>query len=519
VELISHSNLKKKSLFSPLANILTLKLEFTRRHVMTEKQLSDIIGRDNIVDDEMILAQYSSDMSFVPELRPKCVVKVQKAEQVQELIQWSNESATPLIPISSGPPHFRGDTVPSSGGAIVVDLSGLKKIIRIDRTNRVAMVETGVTFGELVPKLDKAGLKLNLPLLPRSNKSVVGSMLDREPVLMPLYQWDSQDPLTCVEVIFGSGDKFRTGSAAGPGTLEDQWSAKQAQVNPMGPGQTDFGRVIQGSQGTLGIVTWATIRCEILPQMQKPFLIGSNKYEKLADFVYRMLWWKAGEECLILNRAELAAILAATPAEYQNLKDTLPPYLLFFSLAGFEYFPAEKIEYQEKALIDEAKRLGLTMGNSVAGTSSQELLRLFNKPSGEPHWKLRRKGSCQDIAFLTTLDRIHPFVLLMEEQANRYGYSTADIGTYIQPMVQGTSCQCEFTLFYNPDNKREAARVKELYVQAGKALMDAGAFFGRPYGLLVDEIYRRDAETTVSLRKVKKIFDPNNILNPGKLCF
>jgi FAD/FMN-containing dehydrogenase len=486
---------------------------------MAVKNLQEIVGNVNFLDNEKVLEEYSGDISFSPRVRPRCVVKLQKASQVQELVKWANETATPLIPVSSGSPHFRGDTVPSGGGAVIVDLSGLKEVTRIDTINRIAMIETGVTFSELIPRLEKAGLRLNMPLLPRANKSVVGSMLDREPVIMPLYQWDSQDPLTCVEVVFGSGDSFRTGSAAGPGTLEDQWNARQAQVNPMGPGQTSFGNVIQGAQGTLGIVTWATVRCEILPALQKPFFIGSDKYEKLAEFVYRMLWWKAGDECLILNNSNLAAVFAKNPEEYKKLKKSLPQWTLFFCLAGFEYYPEEKIAYQEKALAAEAKRAGLAIGDSIPGASPDKLLRLLDKPAEEPYWKLRLKGACQDIFFLTTLDKAPQFVKIIQEKAGQHGYTASDIGIYIQPMVQGTSCHCEFDLFYDPQNAGEAVRIKELYTQAGEALMNAGAFFSRPYGILVDEIYRRDAGTTAALKKVKKIFDPNNVLNPGKLCF
>ena len=69
--------------------------------------------------------------------------------------------------------------------------------MRVDRARRVAMVEPGVTFGELIPAVEKEGLRLNMPLLPRKSKSVVGSMLEREPVIMPKYQWDISDPLAC----------------------------------------------------------------------------------------------------------------------------------------------------------------------------------------------------------------------------------------------------------------------------------------------------------------------------------
>jgi FAD/FMN-containing dehydrogenase len=486
---------------------------------MAAKTLQEIIGETMIYEDEPVLAEYSGDMSFAPRIRPKCVVKLREAGQLSELVGWANENGTPLVPVSSGAPHFRGGTVPGAGGAVIVDLSSLKKITRIDTANRIAMIETGVTFDEFIPQLAKAGLRLNMPLLPRANKSVVASMLDREPVLMPRYQWDIQDPLTCVEVVFGTGDVFRTGSAAGPGTLEEQWNARQAQVNPMGPGQTSFGNVLQGSQGTLGIVTWATVRCELLPALQKPFLVGSEEYEKLAEFVYRVNWWKAAEELLVLNSSDLAAILAGTPGEFERIRGSLPRWVLCLALAGFDYYPEEKIAYQEKALREEAGKIGLVLGDSVAQVRADALLKLIQQPSGEPYWKLRRRGACQDIFFLTTLDRVPQFVEIMQEQAGRYGYPAEDIGIYIQPMVQGTSCHCEFDLFYEPDNKKEAAGIQELYACAGEALMRAGAFFSRPYGAVVDEVYRRDAAITGALRKVKNIFDPNNIMNAGKLCF
>jgi FAD/FMN-containing dehydrogenase len=244
---------------------------------MVEQELEKILGSENVLNNTEVLEEYSGDLSFAPRVRPRCIVRPGNADEVQKLIKWANEASAHLIPVSSGAPHFRGDTVPGVVGSIIVDLSRMKNIIRVDQRNRVAMIEPGVTFGELIPELEKAGLRLNLPLLPRGSKSVIGSMLEREPVIMPLYQWDALDPLTCIEVIFGTGDLFRTGSAAGPGSLEEQWAAKQAQVNPMGPGQTDFARVVQGAQGTMGIVTWSTVRCELVPTLQRPFLVGSGR--------------------------------------------------------------------------------------------------------------------------------------------------------------------------------------------------------------------------------------------------
>lgn len=487
---------------------------------MTRKaELAKIVSSGNVIDDPDTLATYSCAQSFVRPVRPGYVVRPRNTDEVQALVKWANETLTPLVPVSSGPPRFRGNTVPGTDGAVIVDLTGMNKIRRIDRRNKVAMVEAGITFSELEPELEKEGLRLNIPLLPRSSKSVIGSMLEREPVIMPLSQWDIQDPLLCIEVIFGNGDLFRTGSAAGLAGVEDQWRRGQAQVSSMGPGQTDFARVVQGSQGTMGIVTWATIKCELSPTREKPFWLGSDSLQKLSEFIYRMMWLRLGNIWLVLNSSNLARILAKDPEEFIRLRSAFPSWVLFFSLAGFENFPEERIEYQEKDIADAAGRLGVEPVDTISGLSAYELLGRLGKPSEEPYWKIRYKRGCQDIFFLTTLDRVPEFVTVMYDMAEQSGYPSSDIGIYVQPMVQGTSCHCEFNLFYEPTDVREAARVQELYYLASQALMDAGAFFSRPYGALAELAYRRDGETTAALRKVKAIFDPNNVMNPGKLCF
>jgi FAD/FMN-containing dehydrogenase len=484
-----------------------------------EQELAKIVGSQNVLSSPEVLEEYSRDMSFVPRIRPGCLVKPRTVEEVKGLIKWANETLTPLVPISSGAPHFRGDTVPGAGGAVLLDLSGMKKIIRLDRRNRVAMIEPGVTFGELIPQVEKEGMRLNMPLLPRSTKSVIGSLLEREPVIMPLYQWAAVDPLVCVEISFGTNVTLRTGDAFGPGNLEVQWKAMQAQSNPQGPGQTDFGWVAQGAQGTMGIVSWATVKTEVLPTVQKAYLAGSNKLERLADFIYRLVWLRIVDECLVLNNTALAAMLAKNNKEYNSLREALPQWALFFCQAGYEYFPEERVTYQEHQMRAAAQQFGMEPEKSLAGVSAYELLRLLARPSEDPYWKLRRKGAFQEIPFTTTLDRVPKLVGVMYETAAQHGYLSSDIGIYVQPMVMGSSCHCEFNLFYDPSDAAEAAKIRNLYVQAGEALMNAGAFFSRPYGDLADMAFRRDAQTTAALKKAKQILDPNNILNPGKLFF
>jgi FAD/FMN-containing dehydrogenase len=485
-----------------------------------KKDLIEIVGADNVSDAPEDLAKYSEDESFVHTIMPRCVVKPGNADEVQKLINWANETLTPLVPVSSGSPHFRGDTVPSTGGTVIVDLSRMNKIVRIDTAHRIVMVEPGVTFSELISAVGKEGLRLNLPLLPRTSKSVVGSLLEREPVIMPRYHWDIADPLACTEVIYGSGDMFRTGSAAGPGSLKEQWETGAAQNEAAGPIQADFYRLIQGAQGTMGIVVWATVRCERAPSIEEPFLVGSSKLDDLLEFIYWLIRRRLVDDCLVLNNSNLARIIAKEwPQEYKSIKDTLPPWILFFTITGPKYFPEEKVNYQTKAMTDIAKSLKIKPLKAIGKASASKILETLHKPSEEPYWKLRDKGSCYDIFFITVYDKLSELVSIMNSIAEKFDYPLSNIGVYIQPIVQGVNFHCEFNLFFDPNNPVEKDKIEKLSEAASNALSTGGAFFSRPYSHWADMAYRRDAETTIALRKVKKIFDPNNIMNPGKLCF
>ena len=488
---------------------------------MIEKEkLSKIVGARNISFDQATLEEYSRDMSFVNPIRPVCVVKPTKADDVEKIVKLANETRTPLVPVSSGSPHFRGDTVPSAGGAVVVDLSQMNKVIFVDRPRRVCMVEPGVTFGELIPAVKKEGLRLNMPLLPRKTKSVIGSILEREPVLMPKYQWDISDPLACTEMFFGTGDEFRTGQAAGPGTVKEQWKVGGLQKAPYGPGTASWHRLIQGAQGTMGIVTWASMRCEILPSLEEPFVVGSANLETLLEMTSWLIRLRMVNECFILNNTNLAAIFSRKwPEDYRKLKDTLPPYTLFYTVAGYDYLPEERVDAYIKDATAITQRLGVEAAKAAGNISANEILKAVQQPSREPYWKLCSKGACQDVFFLTIHDKLENQIGAMQNMAEEAGYSTSDLGIYIQPVVQGTSYHCEFNLFYDPDNVKERNRVQGLSNQATKNLMAIGAFFSRPYGENAGMVLNRDAATVAVLNKLKNIVDPNHIMNPGKICF
>ncbi|MCC6201552.1 MAG: FAD-binding oxidoreductase [Gammaproteobacteria bacterium] len=487
--------------------------------MMQKAQLEAIVGAPNVSDDTASLDAFARDLSFVNPVRPACVVRPADAAAIQKLIHLANETRTPLVPVSSGAPHFRGDTVPGMGGAVIVDLSGMKKILFVDRDRRVAMCEPGVTFGELIPAARKVGLRLNMPLLPRATKSVVASILEREPVTMPKYQWDASDPLACAGICFGTGDEFRTGQAAGPGTLEEQWAVGGMQKAPYGPGTPSLHRLFQGAQGTIGIVTWMSLRCELLPAIEQPFVVGSADLDELLELSYWLVRMNMVNECFVLNAANVAAMFTTTAAQRRKLKATLPAWTLFYTVAGYEYFPEERVASHVADITAITQRLNLEARHAVAGVAANEILKAVQQPSADPYWKLRPLGGCHDVLYLTQRGKLTEQVEAVSNLADQAGHAASEIGVYIQPQVQGTSHHCEFNLFYDPADARERARVRDLDAAATRALLARGAFFSRPYGEGAAAIVNRDAASASVLHTFKRIFDPNNVMNPGKVCF
>ncbi len=470
------------------------------------------------VTDAQTLSSYAAVSGAEPTGEPICVVRPGSTAEVREIVKLANESGLNLVVASSSGPRFKGGAIPAGEG-VIVDLSAMNKIVRVDYRNKVAIVEPGVTYGQLQAAAAKQGLKVLMPLLPRAGKSVLASYLDREPILAGKFHWDMTDPLLCTELVFGTGDMFRTGSACGPGSLEEQWEHGSAQKNPTGPASADFVRIVQGSQGTMGIVTWASVKLELEPKLRRLYFAQSENLAKLVDFSYRVNRAKLADEFLVLNGPALGAILGENPESTRALAAKQAPYTCVYCLAGYDHRPEMRVEYEEKDVADIAQSCGLTVRQQIPGASGNHMMKLLDAPSTEPYWKQRPAGGFRDIFFLTTMDKTPAFIRLMEAMLERHGFAPENLGIYIQPIQQGRSCHLEFNLFYDPSDAPESDKVEQLLGEASAALAGAGAFYSRPYGACADIAYGRCPDTVDALLKLKGILDPNGVLNRGKLCF
>ena len=482
-----------------------------------KEQLAGIAGKAHVTDDPAVLRGYARDSSLVPARLPGCVVWPGTAEEVQSIVRWANKTGTPLVPVSSGPPHFRGDTVPGADGALIVDLGRLKRIVRIDKRNRIAIVEAGVTYGELQPELAKEGLRVGMPLMPRPNKSVVASLLEREALASSRYQWSLMEPLRCLEVVWGDSSRMWTGEAGEYiQDLGEQERMKRAAVVGMGPGSVDYYRFVSAAQGTMGIATWASVKCEILPAVHKVLFVAADRLESLLGFVYEIERIRYGDELFLANRAQLSYMLAGGRADIRGLKKRLPPWAALLGIAGRAYLPEERVGYQCRDIGEIAKKHGLEPAEGLPGVSGDDALRCLEGLCEGEFWKLRYKGGNQEIFFLTTLDRTPAYVEKMFSVAGAMEYCCEDIGVYLQPQHQGVACHCEFNL---PYAEEETEKAREILGIASQGLRDAGAYFSRPYGLWADLMYMDGEQNTMLLKQVKNLFDPRGIMNPGKLCF
>jgi len=488
-----------------------------------KEQLVEIVGKDNVLDSPDVMARYGGDHSLERPGLFSYVVRPKDAKETQKVIQVANEVKFAVVPQTSGI-HFNGDAVPKVGG-IVLDLSRLNQITEIDEENKVAHLEVGVTWEQLQTILEAKGYRGVIPLLPHSSRSAIMDWLERELPVVQIHEY--ADPLLCLQVIWGNGEEFVTGSASINSFRDPEHPECLADgVVPDGPGPINFDEFLHGSQGTLGVVTWGIVKFEEIPTLTKTFFIPTDRAEEAIEPIYKILRRRVGYECLLINNINLATILTKRwPAQFAKLRGALPLWTTILVLSALKRRPKEKIAYEEEFLQDTmsssfSKLELLTTLPAVAGIG-RKIPEMLRKPwpKENTYWKHAYKGGCQDLTFMTTLDRLERFLPLVTEVAGKYQYPSNDIGCYIQPVENGRACQLQFNFYYDPGDEAEKERIRRLYADAAAAALEGGAYFTQPYGAVADMVYRKNGDYASILRRVKKLFDPNAIMNPGNLCF
>lgn len=479
-----------------------------------KENLQEVVS---VSDKAADISSYSKDFSLVPSREPELAVYPKNADEIAEAVTRASDAGVPVYPVSSRV-HFNGGTIPRKGG-ICLDVSGMNSIVKLDKENHWGHLEPGVTWEQYANTLKEEGARTVMPLLPHAERSVVTDWLEHEVPTLPMYEYSAQ--LAGMWVVWGNGEKFATGSAASD--TFGQPGNYAAGVNPQGPGPIDFWRLLEGSQGSLGIVHKAVVKYELIPKIEKTyFLPAKEKVDEVIDPVYDILHRRVGYECLIVNNMVLASMLAESAEQITDLKSKLPPYTVLLVVGGYLRRPEEMLAYQEEYLNTTFKNkfpdAELVTKLDAAPGLEEKLPEMLRNPwpKEKTYWKHTYKGNCQELVFMTTMDRASKFNDVVFPLAAEKGYPTEDIGVYIQPVEGGRACQLTYSFYYSSS---EAEKALDLYKAAIPAVYNAGAYFNRPYEWIAQFVYPKAPDFVHYLTRVKKLYDPNMILSPGKLCF
>jgi hypothetical protein len=482
-----------------------------------KNDLIRILDDESVVDDHDILKAYSCDQSFSEPCMPEMVAFVKTVPQLQEVVKYANKTRIPIIPYSSGF-NLHGATIPRQGG-IIVNLSRMNAILHIDDTNWSCIIEPGVTASQLQDELEKHQLRAMLPFGVHPKRSALTSFLERDPAVAAASFEYGNELIMDTELVLPTGELFRTGL----------WSSGNTSGSPMGPVRAMVNRLWTGAQGTLGIMTKMNIKVEYLPRMRKIFLFAFDSFPEIMEPLRRIQRKEIGHECFVINNFNLAALMCKEwgvpqelPAEkinareFEGLRDKLPEWLLVVCLNGGPRLPAGKLAYEEEEL------RGIATRAHMQGYSNGELEELLLAETLRP-WGILKKfcyrGSVHDVSFKTPLKRIPEFQRILQEVTNKYDYPMRDIGMYVLPIERGRAMHIEIDFHGDPHDRSVMPQLKNMWLEISERFIDEGAFFDRPYGAWAAMVYQRAGTYTQKLKELKRALDPNNILNPGHLCF
>jgi len=481
----------------------------------------EIVGAENVQDDSATLKKYSHDQSFVPASPPDLVVFPNSTDEVQELVRLANRTATPLVPLSSGL-NFHGATIPARGG-IVADLSQMNKILSIDTDNWFAVIEPGVTYEQLQNELSTHNLRAMIPLGVPPQRTVLSSILERDPALAAASFEYGNDLMLDTEIILPEGELFRTGL----------WASGGRPGSHLGPVRGLLYRFWTGAQGTLGIMTKLALQVEYLPQQQEIFFLPFSSLNDSLETIKQIQEREIGLECFLFNSFNYAALMCsgwhipeayparkASSSDFHTLRNTLPPWILTIALQGPPRLPQEKIAYEKDALTSLCSQLGQDLLTTLPPLDNAQT---FFPPFLLRPWDILKKfcfkGSVHPLSFKSPLKRVPEFEALIHTVLTEHNYPHGDMGIYLLPMERGRAVHFECDLHCDLSDQQESEQVKQLWLTLSQTLINRGALFDRPYGAWADMIYAKTGSYTTKLKELKKELDPNNIMNPGKLCF
>jgi len=468
-----------------------------------KKILQNIVGSENVSDEEVELICYSRDASPTPPAFPLCIVRPQSAEQISEILKLANRKKIPVV-AQGAATNYQGAL--SSTGAIILDMRSMDDIINIDEENQVVTVESGITWGKLLSFLHKKGWETG-PVCHDVVATLGGAVALCSDGINSAKYGLIGDQVIGLEAVLPNGEKIRTGSGANP-------NAKQFCRYCYA---SDLTGLFIGSHGVFGIVTEVSLKIYPLPEAQSFHGYMFNTLEAATKAMWRIQKRHLPIESMTL---EYGVRVAKNFPEIEA-DAVLAPIVI--SGSNEEVKAAEKTI--EQISLEEGKKLPMEIIEK-AKESYRKILRY--SPSHKSWGKYVGMGEVNLLSMpltsnLPTLD-IPKIVHVYKEICNREGLPFGEFSEEYRIITHFRAYACKDYvistpgLYYDGRDKKSRQKAYEFARRATVALMEHGAvphYLGRTMG--PPEAMWKLGVYFDLLKKLKKTIDPNNILNPGTL--
>jgi glycolate oxidase len=452
------------------------------------ERLAEIVGPANLLADRDARERYGRDETERLCYPPAAAVLPGSTAEVAAILRLAHEELLPVTPRGAGT-GLSGGALPVHGG-LVLSVERLNRILAIDPRDLVAEVESGVTTGRLQQEAEALGLFYPPDPSSKDTCLLAGNLAE-----------DSAGPRSCK---YGSTRKFVLGLEAVRADGEIFRCGGRNRKDVAGYNLT---QLLVGSEGTLAVITAATLRLVGKPQATLALLLPFPELDEAAGAVEAI--FRHGFEpsaCELLEEGALAAVGAVME---------LPPQLL-----GHKAMLLLELDGHDKAaLLEEAGRLGALAEKLGAG----EILAAEDEAEQRRLWAIRRKmgEAVKHRSVYKEADTVVPRSKLAElvraarEAAGRQGiealcYGHAGDGNLHVNLLRGDLVDGEW------EARRDAAE-EELFA---RVCAMGGSITGE-HG--VGFVQRRFLPLAVGpaalelMRAVKNSFDPRGILNPGKI--
>jgi lactate dehydrogenase (NAD+,ferredoxin) subunit LctD len=230
------------------------------------RQLADIVGPENVLLDADRLEPYSHDETVGLRAEPEVAVRATSAQQVADLFRLANRERVPVTPRGAGY-GLSGGAVAVQGG-IVLSLEKMNRILEIDKDNLMVTVEPGVITGNLHRAVEAEGLFYPPDPASLDSCSIGGNIAEGAGGPRAVKYGTTKDYVCGLEAVLPSGDIVQMG-----GKLVKNVTGYSLL------------QLLVGSEGTLAVVTKIVLRLLPLPAYQVDLLVPFDAFQSAADVV------------------------------------------------------------------------------------------------------------------------------------------------------------------------------------------------------------------------------------------